>query len=120
MFTLFALVLCVATAALFFLPELWKAPCHNLLLIGGILWFAVSRWMKRKWKRRVQAIANRFGDPRERIRDIGESPDFWLDYPRSLQRMDFFAQGDLGTAGIVFTSCSIIWLGFWVLATFSG
>ncbi|OFW35195.1 MAG: hypothetical protein A3J28_08245 [Acidobacteria bacterium RIFCSPLOWO2_12_FULL_60_22] len=116
MFTLLASALFIATVVLFFLPDLLRGPFHHFLVIGAILWFVISRWMKREWKRRVEHIADRFGDPYKRIREIGELRDFWQDYPRNLQRMDFFSQGDLGTAGMAFTACSFMWICLWLIS----
>jgi hypothetical protein len=38
------------------------------------------------------------------------------DAPRNLQRMDFFSQGDLGTAQLVFAGCSFIWVFLWLIS----
>lgn len=116
MFTLLASALFIVTVGLFFLPDLWRGSLHHFLLIGAVVLFAVSRWMKREWKRRVQKIAERHGDPYDRIRELGEPGSFWQDYPRNLQRMDFFSQGDIGTAQLVFTGCSFIWILLWLIS----
>jgi hypothetical protein len=118
MFSLLAFVLFVATVAMFFMPDLLKGPLQHFLLVGGILWFAISRWMKKEWDRRINAIANKHGDPYERISEIGKSQDFWQDSPRKLQQMDYFSQGDIGTAKMVFSGCSFIWIGLWPVITF--
>lgn len=93
-------------------------PLKHIALIGAILLFLVSRWMKREWKRRMEVIQKRFGDPYERIREIGESPNFLQNIPANLFRMDQFAQGDIGTAQMVFAGCSIIWFGIWLILVF--
>jgi hypothetical protein len=93
-------------------------PFKHFVLIGAILLFLVSRWMKKEWIRRMKIIQRRFGDPYKRIREIGESPDFLQNIPTNLFRMDQFAQGDIGTAQMVFVGCSIIWFGIWLILVF--
>ena len=47
MYSLFGGVLLIASAALLFAPRLVTGPLRPLLLIGAVIWFAISRWIKR-------------------------------------------------------------------------
>ena len=120
MYSWFAFALVIATALLFFLPQVRNGPFHYLLPFGAILWFGISVWMKSERKRRMEKIHNRFGGPYPRIREIGKSRDSLQDYPRNIQRMYFFSQGDLGKSRIVFAGCSLIWLLLWIMSRFAG
>jgi hypothetical protein len=70
MFCFLAFIVMIGTFVLLAFPEFCKGPFHHFFLLGAAFWFALARWMKELWSRRMSEISRKYGDPYEVIKAL--------------------------------------------------